>query len=154
MTWQRSPDTDGDGVLTRRDKLALAQARALPDKLNAARFGGFGDWRLPTIKELYSPIVFSGVDPSGPGSANALLKPFIDTRYFKFAYGDTSKGERVIDSQYASATLYVGKSFKGYDKLFGVNFADGRIKGYDLVMPGCGMEKTFSVQCVRGGLEM
>ena len=31
LTWQRSPDTDGDGSLTRRDKLTLAQAhRSLP----------------------------------------------------------------------------------------------------------------------------
>jgi hypothetical protein len=34
--------------------------------------------------------------------------------------------------------------------LFGVNFADGRIKGYDLFMPGGGTEKTFFVLCVRG----
>jgi hypothetical protein len=150
LTWQRSPDTNGDGTLTRRDKLTLAQAQELPVKLNAAKFGGFNDWRLPTIKELYSLIIFSGVDPSGPGAEAGRLKPFIDTNYFKFAYGDTSKGERLIDSQYASSTKYVGKSFQGYAKLFGVNFADGRIKGYDLLMPGGGMEKTFFVQCVRG----
>jgi hypothetical protein len=63
LTWQRSPDTDGDGRLTRRDKLTPSQAEALPAKLNAARFGGFSDWRLPTIKQLYSLIEFSGVDP-------------------------------------------------------------------------------------------
>ena len=34
-------------------------------------------------------------------------------------------------------------------KMFGVNFADGRIKGYGLSMPG-GREKTFFVLCVRG----
>jgi len=150
LTWQRSPDTDGDGALTRRDKLTLAQAEALPAKLNAARFGGFSDWRLPTIKELYSLITFSGVDPSGPAAESARLRPFIDTKYFTFAYGDVNQGERLIDSQYASSTRYVGKSFRGYAKLFGVNFADGRIKGYDLLMPGGGMEKTFFVQCVRG----
>jgi hypothetical protein len=54
----------------------------------------------------------------------------------KFAYGDTT-GERVSDSQYASSTKYVGESARGMGKLFGVNFADGRIKGYDLQMP-CG----------------
>ena len=137
-------------MLTRRDKLTLAQAQKLPARFNAAKFGGFSDWRLPTIKELYSLIVFSGVDPSGPRAEAGRLTPFIDTAYFKFAYGDAGQGERLIDSQYASSTKYVGKSFRGYAKLFGVNFADGRIKGYDLLMPGGDMEKTFFVQCVRG----
>ena len=150
LTWQRSPDTAGDGVLTRKDKLTWAQAQAWPAKLNAAKFGGFDDWRLPTIKELYSLFDASGTDPSGyQGGDTSGLTPFIDTKFFKFAYGNTRTGERVIDSQYASSTKYVGKSARGFDKLFGVNFADGRIKGYDLQMPG-GADKTFFVQCVRG----
>ena len=150
LTWQRSPDTDSDGVLTRRDKLTLAQAQELPAKLNAARLGGFDDWRLPSIKELYSLFDGRGTDPSGPMNADtAHLTPYLDTNYFKFAYGDAT-GERVIDSQYASSTKYVGKSARGFGKLFGVNFADGRIKGYDLQMPGGGVGKTFFVICVRG----
>ena len=151
LTWQRSPDTDGDDRLTRHDKLTLAQAQALPAQLNASHFGGFEDWRLPTMKELYSLFDARGTDPSGPGGNDtSRLTPFIDTNYFQFAYGDPRSGERVIDSQYASGTKYVGQGAHGFDKLFGVNFADGRIKGYDLFLPGGRQEKTFFVLCVRG----
>ncbi len=150
LTWQRSPDTNGDGALNRDDKLTWAQAQARPAELNAVNFGGCSDWRLPTIKELYSLIDFRGVDPSGLSDVDtAKLTPFIDTKYFEFAFGQASRGERVIDSQYASSTLYVNKTRRGAEKLFGVNFADGRIKGYDLSMPGGG-EKAFYVICVRG----
>jgi len=151
LTWQRSPDTDGDGKITSRDKLTLAQAYALAAKLNAAKFGGFDDWRVPSIKELYSLFNASGTDPSGPMSTDtSRLIAYLDTKCFKFAYGDTSAGERVIDSQYISNTKYVGQSPRGGGKLFGVNFADGRIKGYDTQMPGGRGEKTFFVICVRG----
>jgi hypothetical protein len=149
LTWQRSPDTNGDGMVTQADKLTLAQALARPAALNAAKFAGYSDWRLPTVKELYSLVDFRGTDPSGlSGPDTSRLTPFIDTSYFRFAYG--SAPERIIDSQYASSTLYVaGSAGVGSPKLFGVNFADGRIKGYDLSMPG-GSTKTFFVQCVRG----
>ncbi|MFI5381061.1 MAG: DUF1566 domain-containing protein, partial [Tepidisphaerales bacterium] len=148
LTWQSSPGSDSS--LPRGGKLTWAQAQKRPAELNAARYGGFDDWRLPTIKQLYSLINFRGTDPSGfSGSDTSVLTPFIDAKYFKFTWGQASLGQRIIDSQYASRTLYVNKNWRGWDKLFGVNFADGRIKGYDLAGPG-GRELGFWVQCVRG----
>jgi hypothetical protein len=149
LIWQHSPETNDDGLLNAADKLTWTQAQDRPAALNTAHFGGYDDWRLPTIKELYSLIDFRGTDPSGAGDDTTGLTPFIDRRYFRFAYGQVSAGERIIDSQYASSNLYVGPN-QGSEggKLFGVNFADGRIKGYGLHVGA--VDKTFFVQCVRG----
>ena len=117
LTWQQSPDTDGDGRVTRTDKLTWEQMQELPAKLNAAKFGGFGDWRLPTIKELYSLFDCRGVDPGGYQGDTSGLRPFIDTNYFAFAYGDVNAGMRIIDSQYGSCTKYVGVSARGGSKV-------------------------------------
>ncbi|MDY7079810.1 MAG: DUF1566 domain-containing protein, partial [Chloroflexota bacterium] len=145
LVWQQSPDTDGDGDIDAADKLTYDNAVTYCQDLSLA---GYDDWQLPTIKQLYSLIDFSGVDPSGyEGTDTSGLIPFIDTDYFDFAYGDTNAGERIIDSQYASSNLYVGSGAE--QLLFGVNFADGRIKGYGLSGPGGGGEKTFMVACVR-----
>ncbi|MCA9969533.1 MAG: DUF1566 domain-containing protein [Anaerolineales bacterium] len=146
LTWQQSPDTTADGAIDAADKLTYAQAENHCQTLTLANQT---DWRLPDIKQLYSLIDFIGIDPSGySGTDISGLVPFIDTDYFDFAYGDTAAGERIIDAQYASSTLYVDTT--PVEMLFGVNFADGRIKGYGLTMPGPGStEKTFYVLCVR-----
>ncbi|MBI9049599.1 MAG: DUF1566 domain-containing protein [Anaerolineaceae bacterium] len=141
LIWQQSADTDGDGDIDANDKMSYDSAVNYCENLS---YANQDDWQLPTIKQLFSLIDFSGVDPSGYEDTDTSgLIPFIDTDYFDFSYGDTSANERIIDSQYASSTLYVGDE----EYLFGVNFADGRIKGYGLSLRG--REKTFDVACVR-----
>jgi len=147
LMWTQSPDLNADGVITSKDKLAIAEAAS---KAGEARTGGYSDWRLPTIKELYSLITFNGVDPRLEDTDSRGLTPFIDTRYFKFAYGDIKAGERIIDAQFATSSMYVGQT-GGPDMqtMFGVNFADGRIKGYGIGPTG---NKKFFVYYVRGNL--
>lgn len=147
LIWQQSPDTDGDGSVSVADKLSQSAAQSYCSNLTLANQS---DWRLPDIKTMYSLINFSGEDVSSyTASDTSALVPFIDSNYFAFEYGDTSSGERIIDVQYATSTMYVSTTFNGDETMFGVNMADGRIKGYPIV--AFGSDKTYTVQCVRGG---
>ena len=151
LTWTRSPDLDGDGDIDAADKLSFAAAKEYPSELNARNYGGFSDWRLPTIKELYSLIDFRGTDPPPEGQNTAGFTPFIDIGYFAFAYGDTTAGERIIDAQFWSSNEYVTTTMFGDHTVFGVNFADGRIKGYGTWLRGS--DKTAFVYFVRGNAD-
>lgn len=143
LTWTQSPDTDGDGNIETDDKLSYDNAVNYCASLS---IDGVENWQVPTIKQLYSLIIFTGMDPSGYDSEDTSgLTPFIDTNYFDFAYGDTDANERIIDSQYVSSNIYV--SDEDGTLIFGVNFADGRIKGYGAQLHG--QDKTFFVACVQ-----
>ena len=137
LMWQKDPGA----------KKSFAQAVA---DATTCRVGGHDDWRLPTIKELYSLILFSGTDPDPRSTNTGRQKPFLDADVFLFKYGDARKGERIIDSQYATATKYVSTTMQGNQTMFGVNFADGRIKGYPAGPMRGRREKTYYVMYVRG----
>jgi hypothetical protein len=137
LMWVRDP---GAKVTYER---AVAGART-------CRVGGHADWRLPTIKELYSLIRFDGTDPSVMNSNPSGLRPFLDASVFKFSYGRGEDGDRIIDSQFATCTKYVGRTMGGNETMFGVNFADGRIKGYPSGNAGPRGAKTYYVLHVRG----
>ncbi|MCP4592608.1 MAG: DUF1566 domain-containing protein [bacterium] len=130
---------NGDGTVTDLNT-GLMWVRARGEKVTyreavtgaaKCRVGGYSDWRMPTVKELYSLINFNG----GFHMSVASSTPYLDTKHFEFAYGDEAKGERAIDCQDWSATEYVSTTMNGNATVFGVNFADGRIKGYPKSKP-------------------
>ena len=149
LSWTQTPDLDGDGVIGAADTRTYEEALAGAGSCAA---GGHHDWRLPTVKELYSLIDFRGTDPSGDVNGSGLT-PFIDTGVFAFGYGDTSAGDRVIDAQFATSTRYVSTTMNDAETMFGVNFADGRIKGYPTgASPRNPEGKCYYVLYVRGNL--
>lgn len=149
IMWMQSSDIDGDGKTTDAgDKLSYDDAVSYCSSLD---LDGYSDWRLPDIKTLYSLILFSGEDPSSyQGSDTSGLVTFLDDGFAR-AFGDESSGERIIDGQYATTTKYVSTTMNGDETMFGVNFIDGRIKGYPTTMMGS--DKEFYVLCARGNEE-
>ncbi len=146
LTWTQTPDTNGDGTIDSSDKLSWAELPTQVADLNATSYGGYDDWRVPTIKELYSLMDFRGLDPT----SDEPTVPFIDTAYFAFGWGDLAADERIIDAQYWSSTEYLSTTMNGNATVFGVNFADGRIKGYPRDTGAGGGARTQYIRLVRG----
>lgn len=152
---------NGDGTVTDRvtglmwsravdaRKVSLKEAVAMAKGLD---LGGHTDWRVPNIKELYSLMNFAGstgmMRPGSAGPSGAI--PYINTDYFNFKYGDVNAGERYIDAQWLSSTVYVSYTMNRSRTLFGVNFADGRIKGYGHAGAG-GQDPKKVLRPVRPG---
>jgi hypothetical protein len=134
--WQKTPD------------FVLRTWEDAPRYAKSLNLAGYDDWRVPTIKELFSIADFRG---------NQWTRtPYIDAEYFDFEYPDPRTGARPMDAQYWSSNRYVGRTMRGDESAFGFNFADGRIKSYPVRFgggrrPRAGLRGARKyVRCVRG----
>jgi len=114
LMWQQTPDFD---------RRPFSEAA---DYCASLAVGGHDDWRLPTIKELFSIADFRG---QLVGSDTSISTPYLDETYFDFEY-PAAAGEEYA-GQYWSSTLYVkGPIVSTGQGVFGFNFSDGHIKAY------------------------
>jgi len=132
LTWQKTYDSG---------TYYWASIQTVVDNLNTQNYGGYNDWRVPTIKELYSLW-------------NVRVGwPYIDTEYFDINYTDEEDLSHAIFWSSDKYTGVLGNISGGHgeaagDELaFGVNFGTGHIKSYSISAG----PKHF-VRCVRGNL--
>ena len=147
LTWQQEHD------FTRRT------LKASTEHVESMTLGGHSDWRVPTIKELYSIANFDGqlIKPGDKGES----QPYIDTNYFGYKYDK----RLAFAGQFWSSTVYVKNDVQNFTKhggiqgAFGFNFSDGHIKSYEtgLFFDGTTIKKSDGmfvpgcfVRAVRG----
>ena len=127
LTWQQSHYTS---------QVYWGEAQAVASAMNASNYGGYNDWRLPTIKELYS--LWNG----------NTGWPYIDTNYFSISYASEEELSHAIfwsSNKYSGLLESTVDRDVGAEMAFGVNFGTGHIKAY-AVASG----PRHLVRCVRG----
>jgi Protein of unknown function (DUF1566) len=131
LTWQKTYDSG---------TYYWASIQTVVDNLNKQNHGGYSDWRVPTIKELYSLWDAS------------VGWPYINTAYFDIKYTDEQELSHAI---FWSSDKYTGVmgnisangETPGAELAFGVNFGTGHIKSYSI-----SVGPKHQVRCVRGNL--
>ena len=119
LIWQKAHD------FTRRN---LEESKK---HVEGMTLGGYDDWRIPSIKELYSLANFDG-ELMKPESGKEST-PYIDTNYFEYQYDK----RLIFAGQFYSSTIYVKNDVQNFTKngglqgVFGFNFSDGHIKSYE-----------------------
>jgi hypothetical protein len=129
LTWQQSYDS---GIYY------WAETQTLVDNLNKQNYAGYNDWRLPTIKELYS--LWNG----------STGWPYIDTNYFSINYSSEEELSHAIfwsSDKYTGVLGNISGDTPGAELAFGVNFGTGHIKAYNI-----NAGPRHSVRFVRGNL--
>lgn len=152
-----APDyrVNGDGTVTDRVTGLMWQQGHNAGRLDwygargacgALRLGGHADWRLPSIRELFSIADFRGTVGRRPYLDNVFEIHEPDASVLE---GDPFSASHRTEmmGQTWSATLYTGDHWdrKGVEAAFFMNFLDGHIKQ----APTRGRAKLF-YRCVRG----
>jgi len=133
LTWQQTYEKPTSGGM-----YYWAETQTEVDNLNNQNYGGYNDWRVPTIKELYSLW-------------NASVGwPYINTNYFDIIYTDEQDLSHAIfwsSDKYTGVLGNVTEGTAGAELAFGVNFGTGHIKAYSIAEG-----PRHFVRCVRGNL--
>ena len=120
LIWQQTPDSGN---------YSWDQAQVYCESLELS---GNDDWRMPSLKELFSISNFS------------TGWPYLDQTYFDLVSTESISK----DEQYWASDYYVGKTAEGgYEAAFGVNHATGHIKAYPATVTG---PMAKHVRCVSG----
>jgi len=144
----QSIDWDGSPGIDVGDKFLRTELATQLQNLNDTAYGDRTDWRVPAVKELYSLIQFSGIQPQPIASSGTGGRFFLDGSVFDFSWGDTGAGDRVIDMQVWSSTDYTSVTMLNDSSFLSANLADGRIKGYPLQIGGA--DRQYYAMFVAG----